>query len=190
MFERYTEPARRVVFFSRYEATQRGSDRITTGHLLLGLIREKDSRADAVGSLRTKLPDPCDLLGIPHGPVTQIPYDKKIGPPLDINSKKALAYAAQEADLDQEYWIDTDHLLRSLLCFPNEASPALESIQLDLASVRAASKHHRAEHPPKRKPIFGRTGILFRRFRMALLKLAIFALAMVLANILVRLLNH
>jgi len=137
MFERYTEPARRVIFFARYEAVQRGSDRITTAHLLLGLVREKDSRADVVGSLRAKIPDPCELLGIPHRPATQIPFDKKAGPPLNDNSKKALAYAAQEADRDQEYWIDTDHLLLALLCFPNEASPALESIPLDLASARA-----------------------------------------------------
>jgi ATP-dependent Clp protease ATP-binding subunit ClpC len=41
MFERYTEQARRVLFFSRYEASQFGSISIETEHLLLGLIREK-----------------------------------------------------------------------------------------------------------------------------------------------------
>jgi ATP-dependent Clp protease ATP-binding subunit ClpC len=40
MFERYTERARRVLFFARYEATQLGSTSIETEHLLLGLIRE------------------------------------------------------------------------------------------------------------------------------------------------------
>jgi len=40
MFERYTERARRVLFFARYEATQMGSTSIETEHLLLGLIRE------------------------------------------------------------------------------------------------------------------------------------------------------
>ena len=40
MFERYTERARRVIFFSRYEASQFGSTAIETEHLLLGLIRE------------------------------------------------------------------------------------------------------------------------------------------------------
>ncbi|HXB55489.1 MAG TPA: Clp protease N-terminal domain-containing protein [Vicinamibacteria bacterium] len=40
MFERYTEPAFRVVFFARYEAAQLGSSSIGTEHLLLGLIRE------------------------------------------------------------------------------------------------------------------------------------------------------
>ena len=40
MFERYTERARRVIFFARYEASQLGSNSIETEHLLLGLIRE------------------------------------------------------------------------------------------------------------------------------------------------------
>jgi ATP-dependent Clp protease ATP-binding subunit ClpA len=40
MFERYTERARRVIFFSRYEASQFGSTTIETEHLLLGLLRE------------------------------------------------------------------------------------------------------------------------------------------------------
>jgi ATP-dependent Clp protease ATP-binding subunit ClpC len=40
MFERYTELARRVLFFARYEASQLGSLSIETEHLLLGLIRE------------------------------------------------------------------------------------------------------------------------------------------------------
>ena len=40
MFERYTERARRVLFFARYEASQLGGLTIESEHLLLGLIRE------------------------------------------------------------------------------------------------------------------------------------------------------
>src|SRR5260370_8543498 len=40
MFERYTEKARRMIFFARYEASQYGSPYIETEHLLLGLLRE------------------------------------------------------------------------------------------------------------------------------------------------------
>ncbi|HME32241.1 MAG TPA: Clp protease N-terminal domain-containing protein [Terriglobales bacterium] len=36
MFERYTEKARRVIFFARYEASQLGSPYIETEHILLG----------------------------------------------------------------------------------------------------------------------------------------------------------
>jgi hypothetical protein len=40
MFERYTEMARRVIFFARYEATEFGSPSIESEFLLLGLLRE------------------------------------------------------------------------------------------------------------------------------------------------------
>ena len=36
MFERYSEKARRVIFFARYEASQLGSRQIDAEHLLLG----------------------------------------------------------------------------------------------------------------------------------------------------------
>ena len=39
MFERYSEKARRVIFFARYEASQFGSPVIGAEHLLLGLVR-------------------------------------------------------------------------------------------------------------------------------------------------------
>ena len=46
MFERFTERARRVLFFARYEASQLGSATIDTEHLLLGLIREGKGLTD------------------------------------------------------------------------------------------------------------------------------------------------
>ncbi len=39
MFDRYTESAKRVIFFGRYEASRYGSPEIRTEHLLLGLFR-------------------------------------------------------------------------------------------------------------------------------------------------------
>lgn len=43
MFERYTDSARRVVFFARYEASQTNCETIEPAHILLGLIREERS---------------------------------------------------------------------------------------------------------------------------------------------------
>ena len=40
MFERYNESARRVLFFSRCEAAERGVMSIEAEHFLLGLVRE------------------------------------------------------------------------------------------------------------------------------------------------------
>lgn len=52
MFERYTESARRMLFFARYEATQQGSLSMETEHLLLGLAREPGGVAGRVATLK------------------------------------------------------------------------------------------------------------------------------------------
>src|SRR5437870_2764356 len=46
MFERYTEKARRVIFFARYESSQDGSPYIESEHLLLGILREDKALAN------------------------------------------------------------------------------------------------------------------------------------------------
>ena len=43
MSEHYTEPARRALFFARYEAFELGSPFIETEHLLLALFRDEKS---------------------------------------------------------------------------------------------------------------------------------------------------
>lgn len=48
MFERFTDPARRVVVLAQEEARERASDRIRSEHLLLGLCRATDTRAAAL----------------------------------------------------------------------------------------------------------------------------------------------
>jgi hypothetical protein len=62
MFERYTEHAKRIIFLSRYEASQFGSPQIDTEHLLLGLLREEKAlshrfilRATTADALRRKI---------------------------------------------------------------------------------------------------------------------------------------
>ena len=62
MFERYTEPARKAIFFARYEASQFGSPYIEGEHLLLGILREDTplairllGSAERVDSLRRRI---------------------------------------------------------------------------------------------------------------------------------------
>ena len=45
MFERFTDPARRVVVLAQEEARDRGDDRIGSEHLLLAVCRAVDTRA-------------------------------------------------------------------------------------------------------------------------------------------------
>src|ERR1700694_1771668 len=45
MWQRFTERARRMIFFAQEEAARLGENYVGTEHLLLGLVRENDSTA-------------------------------------------------------------------------------------------------------------------------------------------------
>lgn len=61
MFERYTEKARRVIFFARYEAEQAEHGEIELGDLLAGLCREWPQLRVALG-----FPAPAPFVGPPR----------------------------------------------------------------------------------------------------------------------------
>src|ERR1041384_7433019 len=110
MFERYTEKARRVIFFSRYEASQYGSPYIETEHLLLGLMREDRTLFAGTGDtsafqkeLESQIPH--------HGEKTSTSVDL----PMSAEAKRVLEYATEEADGLSHPHIDTGHLLLGLL---------------------------------------------------------------------------
>lgn len=153
MFERYTEQARRSVFFARYVAGHQRATCITTAHLLVGLAWEGKTRIAEIDLSKNRIPELCLLLGIPwplgKASKKQLMTDLR----LDKNAKMALMYAVEEANLDRHPSIDSDHLVRGLLRFPNEASHALQSIKLDLPTARAASQHSRVEFASEVNPI-------------------------------------
>src|SRR5882724_418162 len=151
MFERYTETARRAIFFARAESIFRKAPAISVQDLLLGLTREKKSRANYISELRSHAAEFRAAFGV--APLPQRLDSSLIRPrpqlPLEDDAKKALWYAAQEAHLDREFWIDTDHLLRGLLRFPNDATAALSKAGLELESLQAASIQNRKVLPSK-----------------------------------------
>src|SRR5690349_9094058 len=111
MFERYTEKARRVIFFARYEASQFGSPYIETEHLLLGIIREDKGLAmrflrSGAASIRTQVE-------------SQTIFREKISTSVDLplsnESKRVLAYAAEEGERLSHKHIGCEHLLLGLL---------------------------------------------------------------------------
>jgi ATP-dependent Clp protease ATP-binding subunit ClpC len=113
MFERYTEPARRVIFYSRYMAHQAGGPVIETEYLLLGLLR-----ADMVLAQR--------FLGSPWAAEEiwrEVERRKPVRPtapgtvdlPLSTDGKRTLLLAAEEADRLSSKKIRTEHLLLGLL---------------------------------------------------------------------------
>jgi hypothetical protein len=134
MFERYTEKARRVIFFARYEASHYGSPEIDADHLLLGLLREEES-------LRRWLPT-IDLETIrqrldEHSPKLP-PTSPAVDLPLATASKHVLKFAADEAERLANKHIGTEHLFLGLLdekdCF---AAKLLHEGGADASAVRA-----------------------------------------------------
>src|ERR1700693_5828829 len=135
MFERYTEKARRVIFFARYEASQFGSPYIETEHLLLGLLREDKAltfrflRSHAsVESIRRQI----------EGHITiREKLSTSVDLPLSNECKRVLAYAAEEAERFLHKYVGTEHLLLGLLreekCF---AAEILHERGLRLPTIR------------------------------------------------------
>ena len=135
MFERYTEKARRVVFFARYEASQYGSPYIETEHLLLGLVREKPTLAKRfLGGVEAKLAIRAEI-------EKHIPPRERIATsvevPLTEDSKKVLRLAAEEADRLGHRHVDTEHLLLGLLHVEGSlAAQILQAKGARLATLR------------------------------------------------------
>ena len=96
MFERYTEKARRVIFFARYEASQYGAASIESEHLLLGLLREDWALNKRI--LRQK-GTAEDIRKEIEG---QITIGKRVSTsvemPLSVESKHILNWAFEEAE--------------------------------------------------------------------------------------------
>jgi ATP-dependent Clp protease ATP-binding subunit ClpC len=138
MFERYTENARRTLFFARYEASALGSPSIETHHLLLGLIREAQELTTRIfAEAAVSLPDlrrEIEQLA-PSGPS----FPTSIEIPFSGDSRLALQAAAEEAERFEHDDIGPEHLLLGLLRV--EGSPAatmLTAKGLGLDVVRKA----------------------------------------------------
>jgi ATP-dependent Clp protease ATP-binding subunit ClpC len=146
MFERYTEKARRVIFFARYEASQFGSPYIETEHLLLGLLREDKALTNrflrshaSVESIRKQIEG--------HTTIRE-KVSTSVDLPLSNECKRVLAYAAEEAERLSHKHIGTEHLLLGLLreekCF---AAEILHERGLRLSTIREELARSTQEKP-------------------------------------------
>jgi uncharacterized protein (TIGR03435 family) len=114
MFERFSERARRVLFFARDEASQLGSIDIDTEHLLLGLIREsKGLTIRLFAKAGVALDDIRDevLRRVPARSKT--PESAEM--PFSAAAKRVLQHTAEEADRLLHDYVGTEHLLLGLL---------------------------------------------------------------------------
>src|SRR5262245_10948828 len=135
MFEHYTEAARRVIFFARYEASQFGASTIEPEHLLLGVLREDVQFLNRFLDLRNARQRVAERTG--QRPKVSTSIDM----PLSDPSKRILAFAYEEAELLNHRHIGTEHLLLGMLrekdCLAEvllrEAGASLESLREDFA---------------------------------------------------------
>jgi ATP-dependent Clp protease ATP-binding subunit ClpC len=121
MFERFTERARRVVFFARYEASNLGSLQIDTEHLLLGLVRESNGvSARVLGAAGVS------MHSIRPAVEQRTPFQEKVSTSVEIPftaaAKATLERAAVEADRFQHSYIGCEHLLLALLHAPESTA--------------------------------------------------------------------
>src|SRR4026209_280464 len=114
MFERYTERARRVLFFARYEASQLGSISIETEHLLLGLIREGKGLTSRIFA-RSHLSLENIRKEIEGRTVFRDKVSTSVEIPFSAETKRVLQFAAEEADRLLHQAIGTEHLLLGIL---------------------------------------------------------------------------
>jgi ATP-dependent Clp protease ATP-binding subunit ClpA len=135
MFERYTEKARRVIFFAHFEASQYGSPYIETEHLLLGLLREDYRTAKY---LLRELGSAEYIRQQIEGRIKRGErFSTAVEVPLSPESKQALTFAAEESENWGHQHVGTEHLLMGLLQVPTSlAATVLNANEIDLTKVR------------------------------------------------------
>jgi hypothetical protein len=112
MWQRFTERARRVVFFAQEVAARLGENHVGTEHLLLGLVREDDSVAARL----------LDSMGASLGAIragvekqaTRGPGHQGQDMELTPRSKRVIDLAYEEARALNNNYIGTEHLLLGL----------------------------------------------------------------------------
>ncbi len=137
MFERYTEKARRVIFFARYEALQYGSEEILPEHILLGLMREDKTISARFFPFRHSLTVDTIRREVEERIVLRerIPQSAELH--LAPETKRILAFAGEESDRLKNRHIGVEHLLLGILREENSiASEILYQFGLRIAGVR------------------------------------------------------
>jgi len=116
LFEKYDEAARRSIFFARYEAYSREYVAIRPEHILLGILREEDSKpsptwppnAPPVSEMRADLDKRC-------WPVVASAEKRDI--PLTVESRRVLLAANACSERLGHTYVGVGHLLLGLLAY-------------------------------------------------------------------------
>ncbi|MCH8273901.1 MAG: isochorismatase family protein [Armatimonadetes bacterium] len=150
MWQRFTERARKVVFYSQEEAQAFGEGGVSTEHLLLGLTREPDSVAARV----------LERLGVRVDRV-RAEVERQLPPreakparemTLTPRAKRVIDLAYDEARTLNNNYIGTEHLLLGLIREGDGlAGRVLHKLGAGLDAARRAVNEMQENEPP-RKP--------------------------------------
>jgi ATP-dependent Clp protease ATP-binding subunit ClpC len=146
MFERFTERARRAIYFALKEAQGLGSARIDTVHLLLGILREDQTVAAQVGAgaldtIRQNLEEVAPPKKARVSVVGDLPLSKASG--------RAISLAHKEADALGHSRVDTPHLVLALLRIEDcTAAKLLRAYGMDYDRYRETLGSKPLEEPP------------------------------------------
>jgi len=142
LWQRFTGPATRVVQYAQQEALKLGGNVVSTEHILLGLLREKDSIAARVleylGVSFEKVRAELERSGLVRKPPT-----KEAPTSWSPKAKRVLELALEEAGelnprLGLPNYIDTEHLLLGLIREgEGQAARVLRALDVDFDRVRA-----------------------------------------------------
>jgi ATP-dependent Clp protease ATP-binding subunit ClpC len=149
MFERFTESARRVLFFARYAVAELGGISIGAEHILIGILRTPDPLVTRLFTsldvspdvLRTEIEQQQKSVAARVSTSAEIPFDR--------SAKTLLETAAREADALDHSHIGTEHLLLAVLRGEGPAATVLMKHGMRLNEVRADVIRLVAELAPK-----------------------------------------
>jgi ATP-dependent Clp protease ATP-binding subunit ClpC len=136
VFERYTEPARRTIFFARWWALNRKASLIEPSDIILGAAQQARRESSQLRWMKLDYERIVTLFA--EGVVVVEKPDAK-DLPLSDESKMALAYAAEEAEIDRRYSLEVYHLVRGVLRTNGHTAKALSSAGINLDVLRDGS---------------------------------------------------
>jgi UTP--glucose-1-phosphate uridylyltransferase len=164
MFERYTDKARRAIFFAREEASHLGATTIEAEHILLGLFR--GDKALVYRVLGSHLPIESIRKEIESWATSGKKLPTTVDMPLSREAMRILEHAAEESNRLGHALIGTEHLLAGVLQERGTiASQLLQQHGATLEAVRAQLIHHQPVQPKEdgtkriRKAVFPAAGL-------------------------------
>jgi ATP-dependent Clp protease ATP-binding subunit ClpC len=114
MFERFTETARRTLYFARHETTELGGTTIEAEHILLGLLRaDKGPTPHCFAVADLSYTDARARIRAHWGVRQHLPSSVEL--PFSDETRRILQYAKTEADRLGHRYIGTGHLLLGVL---------------------------------------------------------------------------